>query len=239
MFQKALSYLVGLGADNAKNHVHEIEGVSFVPDNFDLSPVKMPGPDILKLTTLTGLVDYVKANRDKLDLSEMVVAVHSPAKVALCGRLSETTLQRFDYVVCEPLLPQITLEAYLNSESFNMQLQYGFVPSKDRATLLALTACVLDTTQVGVEDNGVNQTVTVKKGINRGDDVATPNPITLRPYRTFAEIEQPESTFILRMKSDPLSMGLWAADGGAWRLKAMADIKAFLAEKMPEIAVLA
>lgn len=239
MFQKALSYLVGLGTDDAKNQVHHIGGVPFVSDDFDISPVKMPGPDILKLNTLSGLVDYVKANRDKLDLSEMTVVVCSPTTVALCGRLSETTLQRFEYVVCEPLLPKITLEVYLDSERFNMQLQYGFVPTEDRATLLSLTACVLDTTQVGVEDNGVNQLVTVKKGINRGNDVATPNPITLRPYRTFTEIEQPESTFILRMSSDPISMGLWVADGGAWRNKAMADIKAFLAEKMPEVAVLA
>ena len=31
-------------------------------------------------------------------------------------------------------------------------------------------------------------------------DVIVPNPVKLRPYRTFAEIEQPESSYVFRIK---------------------------------------
>lgn len=48
----------------------------------------------------------------------------------------------------------------------------------------------------------------------------------LRPYRTFQEVEQPESTFLIRV--DERSIRFIGADGGMWKLKARQTIKEFL-----------
>ncbi|OSB00487.1 hypothetical protein B2H85_13365, partial [Clostridium botulinum] len=58
--------------------------------------------------------------------------------------------------------------------------------------------------------------------------------VTLAPYRTFPEIEQPLSRFIFRMQQGP-SAAIYEADGGAWRNQAMQRIKAYLEEELKGI----
>jgi len=80
-------------------------------------------------------------------------------------------------------------------------------------------------------DDGVSQSITVKGGVARRENVEVPNPVILAPYRTFPEIEQPESRFIFRMRTGPQA-ALYEADGGAWRNEAMARIKDWLEEQL-------
>ncbi|PFR65873.1 hypothetical protein COK29_26730, partial [Bacillus cereus] len=54
-----------------------------------------------------------------------------------------------------------------------------------------------------------------------------PNPVSLQPYRTFVEVEQPKSNFIFRMKDGP-RCSIHEADGGAWKLQAMNNIEDYL-----------
>ncbi len=61
----------------------------------------------------------------------------------------------------------------------------------------------------------------------------------LAPFRTFSEIAQPESPFVLRMKQrNPTPESLIAdsalieADGGAWRPVAIAAIGAYLRDAL-------
>ena len=57
--------------------------------------------------------------------------------------------------------------------------------------------------------------------------------VTLAPFRTFLEVEQPASEFILRLDNNA-SIGLLEADGGMWKLVARETIKKFLEEKLAE-----
>lgn len=106
----------------------------------------------------------------------------------------------------------------------NIMLQSSFVDNKDRNLLLKVTGNVKDEAVKSVGDNGVSQAVTIKTGVASVSDVVVPNPVTLAPFRTFQEVEQPESKFIFRMKDGP-SAALYEADGGAWRNEAMKNIK--------------
>lgn len=66
-------------------------------------------------------------------------------------------------------------------------------------------------------------------GIASKADAEVPNPVSLRPYRTFHEIEQPESLFVFRMKErDGMNCAIYEADGGAWRNTAIQSIKKYL-----------
>ena len=74
--------------------------------------------------------------------------------------------------------------------------------------------------------------------------VAVPNPVLLTPYRTFRDIVQPASLFVVRVKAGPSGglpqVGLFEADGGAWKLTATDRLKVWLTEALPtDVAVLA
>ena len=64
-------------------------------------------------------------------------------------------------------------------------------------------------------------------------DVVVPNPVRLKPYRTFAEVDQPESNYVFRIseqnddKKTPI-FKLVEADGGLWKNEAMQNIKKYL-----------
>lgn len=83
----------------------------------------------------------------------------------------------------------------------------------------------------------MTQKASVKTGIASKSDAIVPNPVVLRPFRTFVEVEQPKSDFIFRMKQDKydgITCAIFEADGGAWKNAAMANIKAYLEFELAE-----
>ena len=83
-------------------------------------------------------------------------------------------------------------------------------------------------------DDGVSQQATVKSGVTSVASVKVPNPVTLKPFRTFAEAEQPESKFVFRMRKndDGVKAALIEADGGAWKVQAIQNIANYLDEHL-------
>ena len=69
------------------------------------------------------------------------------------------------------------------------------------------------------EDNGVTQTVEARKGIALKAREQVKPRVPLCPFRTFLEVEQPESEFLVRMREGG-EIGLFEADGGMWKLDA-------------------
>ena len=57
--------------------------------------------------------------------------------------------------------------------------------------------------------------------------------LTLMPFRTFREVPQPESEFILRL-DDKGRIGLFEADGGMWKIEAKLNIEHYLNDKLKE-----
>ncbi|MDF9627266.1 hypothetical protein P5775_32030, partial [Bacillus cereus] len=88
-----------------------------------------------------------------------------------------------------------------------------------------------DVKEIG--DDGVSQAVTVKTGVASRGNAKVPNPVQLSPYRTFVEVKQPESKFVFRMR-EGARCGLFEADGGAWKLEAMNNIKEYLNEALAQ-----
>jgi len=60
-----------------------------------------------------------------------------------------------------------------------------------------------------------------------------PNPVTLRPYRTFSEVEQPASLFVFRIDKQA-NMALFEADGKHWVADAVGNIAAYLKEQLAD-----
>ena len=82
-----------------------------------------------------------------------------------------------------------------------------------------------------VQDNGISQMATVRDGVASLAQAKTPNPVTLRPYRTFNEVEQPASQFVFRINK-LANLALFEADGGKWKLEAVKNIASYLTKEL-------
>lgn len=53
-------------------------------------------------------------------------------------------------------------------------------------------------------------------------------------YRTFLEVEQPESQFLLRL-NEKGEVGLFEADGGMWKLAAKKNVSTYLENALADM----
>ena len=205
-----------------------------------------PGPDAeaLEVSTLGAVRDYVRANRDSLALNTLVAHVVSPQIVRLSGPLQARARNRESYIEASAVnLTDAFVGRFIPIDEFIVGLQTRFIDTAPRASVLKLFGTVKHEGVKTLADDGVTQTVTAKAGIVLSSEVAVPSPLLLTPFRTFREVLQPESLFVLRVNgatAGTLTAGLFEADGGAWRLVAVDRVRDWLKLELPEtVAVLA
>lgn len=58
--------------------------------------------------------------------------------------------------------------------------------------------------------------------------------VLLKPFRTFIEVDQPESTFLLRINSEG-NIGFYEADGGVWKLEATRNVAGYFEENLKDL----
>ena len=224
IIKEAIEYVVGL----RKPEVQKIDGIVY--SDKELEPViHNPKARAIQMNTLTSLVDYIKAQVDEMD-EKMIVHVQSPTKVALYSALDSERI-RESMVEVMARVPEFEYGRFIEHERFCIGLQAKFLddPESNRALVLKFAGTVEDGTVSQYSDDGISQKATIKMGIASKGDALVPNPVKLRPYRTFHEVQQPMSEFIFRMKSDDsVKCALFEADGGAWENVAMRNIKDYL-----------
>lgn len=194
-----------------------------------------PKAKFIEMTTLTSLVEYLKANIDSMK-AKMLVHVVSPTKVRLYSQLDQDRVREY-MVEVNAQLPEFKYDSYYDSEAFLIALQSKFIDNEDRALLLKFAGTVENGSVAQYDDDGVTQKATVKTGIVSKGEAIVPNPVKLRPFRTFIEVEQPESAFVFRMKgnSGSVACAIFEADGGAWRNVAMKNVKEYLEYELADL----
>jgi hypothetical protein len=120
-------------------------------------------------------------------------------------------------------------EGYRTQQEAIIELRSRFLPTDDTAYLLDLISRINTEEGVKSEDNGVSQTVVAKKGVTLQQTELVKPRVSLRPFRCFREVAQPESEFILRLDEDG-RVGLFEADGGVWKMEAKDNILTFLSD---------
>jgi hypothetical protein len=226
----------------------EIAGNIAYPQDWkvvDPATIQGPKPETLKVYTLGAVRDYLTANRDDLDLGSVSVHVVSPQIVTVHSMLMGEANIRHEYVQASALnLTDGFIGKFMPLEEFIIGLQSRFSDAFDRPGILRLLGSVKQEAVKTTTDDGYAQTVTAKAGVALVTDVQIPNPVTLAPFRTFREVLQPSSPFVLRAQGgNPNAspqFGLFEADGGAWRLVAVDRVRDWLVEALPkDVAVLA
>lgn len=238
MIAKALMYLVSLGEAKVQD-ITLPDGTIQTYSDKQLHRLSkhIPMADEIRMSTLSSLVDYIKSNVDTM-APKMIVQVVSPEEVRLFSMLDEER-NRESLVSVKAQLPSFSYDKFVEHETFCINAQSKFLddPSTDKAILLQFAGTVEQGSIAQYGDDGVTQKATVKTGIASKTDAVVPNPVRLRPYRTFVEVEQPVSEFIFRMKQDKydgINCAIFEADGGAWKNAAMKNIKNYLEFELAE-----
>jgi hypothetical protein len=211
-------------------------------------PPKEYVPASLQINTLSGVAEYVNNGVDKEFITNgWMIHVVDPATVTVVSGLFGRAEQRREYLratACAILKDaEFEYGEFYDAEEFNIKLQSVFVPNDDRDRVLRLVGNIKEENVRQTSDDGVTQNVTARSGIARVEDVPVPNPVSLMPYRSFREVSQPISDFILRLRSghggDMPSCALFEADGGGWKLRAIQSIANYLRENIENITIIA
>lgn len=227
MIREALQYIVGLG----QAEEHNIYGNVYSDKPLHRIDPYFPKAEAIMMHTLTSLVDYIKAHIDEM-AEKMIIEVRSPEEVVLSSQLDENR-DRETIAIVHARVPSFPFDTFMDQEKFCINLQSKFIddPDSDRALILKFAGTVETGTVAEYGDDGVTQKATVKTGIASKGEAIVPNPVKLRPYRTFLEVKQPKSEFIFRMKQDKhdgVYCAIFEADGGAWQMEATKEIKEYL-----------
>lgn len=200
--------------------------------------LRAASPEPLLVHTLDGLVEYFTNFINREDWREentlyfahvadyhtvnLVSSLYGPEKQRDCLLTAQTHGHRHRFG--DPL----------DLETFIIWVQSLFVQDDNTALILRTVGNIELGSAASYEDDGVTQRVVARTGVARRGFVDVPNPILLRPYRTFLELEQPASMFVLRITPDKDGKGpfcaLHEADGGAWRDDAVERIQQYLRE---------
>ncbi|WP_052006956.1 hypothetical protein [Listeria fleischmannii] len=194
MMKEALQYLVKLGN---RTEVVEVNGRSWVDDDLNEVVEKTPAP--LEVSTLTGLVDYIKSFYDSDE--NLLLVVESPTRVVAKSGLNGDKV-RNHYITAKAEMPRFEFDAFHNLEYMNINLQAAFLNDEKghKDLVLKVIGNVTEEEVKNYNDDGTTQQVTAKTGVATVGGVVVPNPVELTPYRTFAEAEQPTSQFIFRFR---------------------------------------
>lgn len=222
MIKAALEYLVNLGNTRIENVSDQIYSTQ------PMSLVKESTTSTIVVNSLSGLVAYVKSEFD--GSHGLMVHIESPTVVSVHSHFNRD-LNRNVYIQAKAQLPQIRFGSWYDAEEFNIALQSVFVNNEDRTTMLQVVGNIKDENVATFGDDGISQQVTAKTGVATVAAVKVPNPVYLKPFRTFVEVEQPESAFVFRMKSGP-TCALFEADGGAWKIEAMDILYQYLSKEL-------
>ncbi|BAK21859.1 hypothetical protein [Melissococcus plutonius] len=233
MTKEAIQYLAEQGIKPEERLVKVGDGRLLAFDSngkaIEILPNIFNAKDPLEINTLSGFVKYVRSNLDRND-QKLIVHVKNEAQVFLKG-LINTDGSREILAIAQAIIPGFEFNSFMGMETFNIALQSKFVPNNDRHILLQVVGNVSEKDVKNTGYDGVIQAVTINQGVATKADVKVPNPVTLAPYRTFLEVEQPESQFIFRMTNGPRG-AIFEADGGAWRNEAIVNIREYLKEEL-------
>jgi len=198
--------------------------------------VRRPLSAIIAASSLSAVVTYFIDKNS--EMNEPLIHVVSPDTVTIYSALGVDDRERESYLTSILISDPFRFGRFMDIEMFVIALQSQFIQDETTAAILKVVGNLTEEAEQRVLDDGVSQTVTAKAGIAKVENVHVPNPVILRPFRTFREVEQPSSKFVFRMKKSRDGEGpqcaLFEADGGAWKHVAMERISGFLVDLLPD-----
>lgn len=225
MIKEAIEKIIDL----AGKEVEYINDIPYSRHNF--KAIKEPTAPVLIIHTLAGLVDYIKHGEP--GEGKLLVHIYDQEKVFLYKYLEADGFTRKHLLSSEIFPPensQYNREHYIDIELFQIMMQTRFVKTVDAEKILSLISSVESGSEIKTTDDGITQRTVAKTGIAKLGLVDIPNPVTLREYCTFPEVEQPERKYLLRAKKTDTGTkwALFTNGDNSWMNEATLNIYEYL-----------
>lgn len=190
-------------------------------------------PDTLSLNSLDALVKLVKTEASEMD-TPLYITIPDHMTVRCFGQPSadERYFRQVYYEAHATDVPGWGEKNTLGFEEAQIALRTRFQETQDTLYAMKLLSDITCGAKITYNDNGVATSVVTRKGIDLQANESIRPIVKLRPYRTFQEVEQPESIFLIRISERGISF--IEADGGMWKLSARETIKKFLEERLQQ-----
>lgn len=188
-------------------------------------------PDTLHLNSLDALVKLVRTEAVKAE-QLLYITIPDHLTVRSFGRpqVDARFYRQVYYEAKATDVPGWGEKVQMSFDEMQIALRTRFQETKDMPYVQKLLSEISTGAKVTFNDNGVATTIVTKKGIDLQANETIRPIVTLRPYRTFQEVDQPESIFLIRINERGITFV--EADGGMWKLRARETVKAFLEEKL-------
>lgn len=226
MDRTAIEKIVELGAPN----YHEENGYKYTDKK--LNVIECPRVSELTFHTLDGLIYALKAEYKNFN-GPLLIDVNDEESVTVYSAIQSTDRKReIPYRVSAELI-EIPFNRKLDYETMMITLKSKFVETPELLELVKLLGTITEENSATASDDGFSQSVVVRKGIAMKEGKVVKPIVKLKPYRTFSEVDQPESEFLVRL-SDGAQVALYEADGGAWKLQARRNVAEYLKANLTE-----
>jgi hypothetical protein len=240
MIKEALQYLLALSEP-----IFREESDGRVYTSRSMQEMQPPLPTAISVHTLSGFCTLYKLRDDNATLFVQIV---DHLNVLLVEKELDPWRRRASVVHAQVPsdAPRFRFGQYLDPEDFIVGLQTMFEDGDyqfgDHQKVLKLVSNLAAEMVTISSDDGYSQAVATKAGIvTKSEEKVTPR-VRLSPWRTFREVGQPQSEFILRLRGrqgQQPSCALFEADGGEWKNDAIKNIKEFLAKELANADIVA
>ena len=211
--------------------IFEIGGQTYADASLTRIPPHVDRPDCISVSGLDSICKLIRTELEKVGTTIMVQVKSNDTVEVMTTYLSDfsrNTLYR-----AKADAPGL-YTGFRGREVALIELRSLCIPNEGTAYLLDLLSRMTNENSVSTNDNGVTQTVEARQGVALNAVVEIKPRVMLRPFRTFLEVEQPESEFLLRVDPDE-GIGFFEADGGIWKLEAKKNIADYFLKNMGDL----
>ena len=193
---------------------------------------KKPMPNCIDLTGLDSICKMVRNEAEHVGL-QIFIQVKDYKSVSVFTSLDADEDRLYLYK-CVADTPAVTTDRFLPYEKAVIELRSLYIPNEGTKYLLQLLSSISNESKVVSSDNGVTQQVEARSGIALNSMVKIEPRVTLQPFRTFIEVNQPASEFLLRI-NERGEIGFFPADGGVWKLEATRNVAGYFENALHDL----
>lgn len=228
MLKAAIQEIIKMAAPT----IHEVDGSVYSSKELVHVVDKKPIPRCIDLTGLDSVCKMVRNEWDHVG-QQIFIQVKDYRTVSVFTSLDSDEDRLYLYK-CAADTPSVTMGSFMTYEKAVIELRSLYIPTEDHEYLLDLISSISSESKVTSSDNGVTQKVEARSGIALNSLVTIKPRVNLRPFRTFVEVDQPDSDFLLRV-NDRGEVGLFPADGGVWKLEATRNVAAYFEKELSDL----
>jgi hypothetical protein len=229
MIKQAMEYLMALKTPKT----FEIGGRTYSSEKLSLIERATDRPAPIGATSLESAVKLI-SRENKYFASPTFVRAESERKISVFSTFNiDDEYRRYTYYNIECDAPKFA-PGWYDREDMTIKLMSIFEQNQGSEYILDTISRISVNNVIETSDNGITQTVVMRQGAEIKAKTQITPIVRLKPYRTFLEVDQPESKFLFRV-GEKTRIGLLEADGGMWKLEAKRNIVDYLEANLSDL----